>query len=99
MPWAPTRPKIGRVNRKSTFTLACHSLSLLCEALGAWLIFLEARRIDATLEIAGNASYAGGPAPGYEGWIYHSGVLGFWFLLFGIVVTGISVLFEYLGKA
>jgi hypothetical protein len=75
--------------------LKCHFAALLCEATGASLIFLEARRLDALPGFL-DASYDNRrPLPGYGSWIYHSGAWGFALLLLGILVAGTAVWLEH----
>jgi uncharacterized iron-regulated membrane protein len=59
-------------------------------------VFLDARRMDVQLHAAGFASYAGGPTPGYEGWIYRSASVGFCLLFLGILLAGAVLWIEHL---
>ena len=78
----------GLMTHHDRVGLHCHSVALIIEAVGTLFVFLDAVRMNVQLHAAGFASYAGGPPPGYESWIYHSAHLGFGLLFFGMLVAG-----------
>ena len=74
--------------------LRFHSAALVIEAIGTLFIYLDVVRINVQLQ-AVDASYAGGPPPGYRGWIYHSALLGFALLFLGMILAGIVLWLEH----
>jgi len=96
----PESPHGGRaeaVSTKHRVGIWIHFASLASEAAGAYLVFMEARRILAQLEAAGHVDYAGGPPSGYQSWVFDSGITGFGLILLGIVLSGLALLFEHRG--
>jgi hypothetical protein len=77
-----------------TFRLKLHFCALILEALATLFIFLEAARFDAMAGILGYASFAGEPVK-YQHWYYHCGVLGFAFLVTGILVSACCLYLEH----
>jgi hypothetical protein len=74
--------------------LHLHSVALLMEATGTFLVFCDTVRMNAQLHGI-DASYTGGPPPGYRGWVYHQATAGFCFLFGGIILAGIVLWLEH----
>jgi hypothetical protein len=68
---------------------------LLIEAIGTMFVFLDTLRINAQLHAAGFTSYGGEPPSPYAAWYYHTPVLGFGLLFFGILVAGYVLWLEH----
>lgn len=80
----PTLSRVIAAGRPKNKRLVEYS-ALVVEAAGAFLIFMEARRMDATFGLLGASFDYTKPIPGYEGWIYHAGVTGFVCLLVSVL--------------
>lgn len=71
-----------------------HWAALVCEFFGSLLVFLEARRFDSQFQ----GIYHGWfnkLQPGYGGWWYDSGGVGFLLLALGIVLTGSALALDH----
>lgn len=69
-----------------------HFCALVVEALGTVFIFLDTLRLNA--RTPPDAFTIGDPVE-YRAWFYHSAVLGFGLLFFGILVAGFCLWLEH----
>lgn len=75
-----------------------HASGIVFEISGAFLIFEEARRVNAHLLLACNASCGGAPAE-YSGLLYHAGTWGFGLLVAGLTLSVIALGLEEQSEA
>jgi hypothetical protein len=82
------------MERHKSKKLLLHKTALLIEVVGTAFIFLDSVRMNAQLR-AVDASYAGGPPPGYQAWYFDSGPLGFALLFAGMIFAGFVLYLEH----